>query len=491
VQSDVVITGYRLNAKEPAQRALERILGLTPDAARLLARSFPAVVLEGAANDNALRIRDQLESAGALVELRASQPRVERAPLDLPPQRGGAFDLDLDLPMAKGGTPPKANKGTGTGAFALPPRTGTGALPPAKTGPGGFPAAKLGTGSFAAPGTGTGPIAVPPPPARPRAPQPTSRSLRGSAPQPPPPPPAAYQLGDFGMAPRGQSVVAKLPLGPSSTPSLPSLSPSGPSLSPPRPSPVASPPTLADGDFDFESAAGGGLELDLGTGPRKSLPRKPSTPREELHGERFGALDGPRVGAKAPDVEAQAFKSIQRRPESRRPAKKQDSSLARWVRGALPGVLLLAICALTLAAVGYALDPADPLGGLARAQALPRAEPGDEAAHREGDLHSLLRSTPRPMRAPVAAVLRAQITGVHDVPVSFVAGPGASQGQTAQCVLVEHGPDTEARLARVRATGHEVASTSSASAQLIEHERALRAELQRLDLQFTRVCLAP
>ncbi|MET0286528.1 MAG: hypothetical protein ABW352_18745 [Polyangiales bacterium] len=478
MQSDVVITGYRLNAKEPAQKALERILGLAPEVARALARTFPAVVLEGAANDNALRIRDQLESAGALVELRASQPRLERAPLDLPATRGGAFDLDLDLPMAKGGSPPKANKGGGTGAFALPPKTG------------GFPAPKTHPGAFAAPGMGTGPLAVPPPPGKPRAPQPTSRNLRGSMPQPPPPPPAAYQLGDFGMAPRGQSVVAKLPTGPSSTPSL---APSLPSLSPARTPAVVSPPTLADGDFDFESAMGGGLELDLGTGPRQSLPRKPSTPqrpsmpREEVHAERFGALAGARAAGKAPDVDAQAFKSLQRRPDSRRPAKKQDSLVVRVLRGALPGVMLVSICALTLGAVGYALDPADPIGGLARAKALPLTEPGDETAHQEGYLHPLLRSTPRPMRAPVAAVLRARITGVHDVPVSFP----TRHGQVAQCALVEHGPDTEARLKGVRETGHEVATTPSAAAQLIEHERALRAELQRLDLQFTRVCLVP
>ncbi|HEX5656222.1 MAG TPA: hypothetical protein VFX59_03465, partial [Polyangiales bacterium] len=250
MQSDVVITGYRLNAKEPAQKALERILGLPPEVARALARNFPAVVVEGAANDNALRIRDQLESAGALVEVRASRGRNDA--LELAPARGGAFDLDLDLPMGGGAAPAKANK-SGTGAFAALPRTG----------PGGFPApARSGTGAFASPKTGSH-LAVPmPPPTRagnPRQAQPTSRGLRGSLPQPPPPPPpSAYQLGDFGVAPRGLSVVAKLPTGPASVP-------------------PASPPTLADGDFDFDSAAaGGGIELELGTGPHRSVPRKPS-----------------------------------------------------------------------------------------------------------------------------------------------------------------------------------------------------------------------
>jgi hypothetical protein len=475
VQSDVVITGFRLNAKEPAQKALERILGLSPDAARALSRSWPAVVMEGVANDNALRIRDQLERAGALVELR--QARL--AALDLPaPPRGGAFDLDLDLPMGGGGVgSAKANK-SGTGAFAAVP----------KTGPGGFAAAKLPPSKpTAAPKTSSH-LAVPmAPPTRSgnpqnvdagRRPREQNTTARASLPQPPPPPAAAYQLGDFGVSPRGQSVVAKLPTAPSM---------------PQRAAP--SPHTLADGDFDFDGfGGGGGIELDLGTGPRQSLPRKPSQAKpsqpmeEEVLGERFGALEDP--NAKAPEVDAVAFRSIaqqqpQRRVESRRPAKKKLDLLQHVPVVSL--LVLLALTALTLAAVGYALDPADPLGGLARAQALPVRQGPDELEHQQGYLHPMLRSTPRALRAPVAAILRAQIQGVHDVSVGFL----AEAGQTAQCVLVEHGTDTEARLARVRATGREVNATPTAAAQMIEHERALRASMQRLDLQFTRVCLVP
>jgi hypothetical protein len=487
VQSDVVIVGYRLNAKEPAQKALERILGLTPDAARALARSFPAVVVQGAANDNAERIRDQLESAGATVELRASEARIERSPRELaaPAKRGGAFDLDLDLPAPKApapntrpgfGTPPaKTGSGSARDPFGTPPKTGSS----------GAGAPKAGTGSFAAPKTGTGPLAVPLPPGTrpgtPRAPQQTSRSLRGSLPQPPPPPAAAYQLGDFGMAPRGQSVVAKLPTGPASVP----------------PGPPPSPPTLADGDFDFDIGAGG-LELDLGSGLGPSLARKPSQPPpEDVFGERLSGPIDVRAPAKGPEVEPQLPRAVvrpraeaplPRRSESRRPAKKKKSVGTWLLAGPLPSVLmLLAVAALSVGAVGYALDPSDPIGALARAQTLPRAEPADQVAHQEGYLHPLLRNTPRAMRAPVAAILRAQIPGVHDLPVSFAAAPD----QIADCALVEHGPDTELRLARVRETGREVNATATASAEMVEHERAVRAAQQRSDLQFTRVCLVP
>jgi hypothetical protein len=459
VQSDVVIVGYRLNAKEPAQKALERILGLSPDAARTLARSFPAVVVEGAANDNAERIRAQLSDAGALVELRASGGRpLAPAPRDLPaPPRSPARKPDL---------------------FALDLEPGT--LPP--TGP----------------KTGTAPLAIPAPPrstqptrgGTPRAPQPTSRTARASLPQPPPPPLAAYQLGDFGLGPRGPGVGAKLPMGP------PSLAPV--SLAPP---PAAfSPPTLADGDFDMD---GSGMELDLGPGGKPlSLDPSPQPSIElDMLGERFEDLAPPRASLngeavraarpaeRMPEVEPAAFRAIQRgRVDSRRPvAKKRVSLLRQLLDGPLPSLLmLLVLSALSLGAVGYALNPDDPVQGLASAQALAESDAPDQVAHRDGYLHPLLRSTPRPVRAPLAAILRARIGGVHDLTVSFRAGD-----MDAQCTLVEHGADTEARLARVRETGHEVPATPAASLELIEHERSLRAQLGRPDLIFTRVCLVP
>ena len=84
----MIIVGYRLNAKEPAAKALERILGLAPDAARKLARSFPALVRQALAQPDAELIAARLRDAGALVELRETAgagPTRKRTSTPLPP----------------------------------------------------------------------------------------------------------------------------------------------------------------------------------------------------------------------------------------------------------------------------------------------------------------------------------------------------------------------------------------------------------------------
>jgi hypothetical protein len=155
--------------------------------------------------------------------------------------------------------------------------------------------------------------------------------------------------------------------------------------------------------------------------------------------------------------------------------------------------LLAAIGAGSLAAVGYALDPSDVLGALQReraavssgAPAASHASDGREADALQG-LHPLLRATPAITRGPLAAILRARIGGVHEVPVSF-----GKQGATVHCALVEHADgETETRLSRLRETGREVSAPGDITAQLREHERALRAASHHPELQFTQVCLA-
>jgi hypothetical protein len=65
------------------------------------------------------------------------------------------------------------------------------------------------------------------------------------------------------------------------------------------------------------------------------------------------------------------------------------------------------------------------------------------------------------------------------------------QGSTVHCALVEHAEgETETRLARLRETGREVPPPSDITAQLREHERALRAASRQPDLKFSEVCLA-
>ena len=80
MRSDVVIVGYRLNAKEPAAKALERILGLAAEEARALARTFPAVVARAVPQERAEQLADALRTAGAQVDLRDAGEAEARAP---------------------------------------------------------------------------------------------------------------------------------------------------------------------------------------------------------------------------------------------------------------------------------------------------------------------------------------------------------------------------------------------------------------------------
>jgi hypothetical protein len=95
VRSDVVIVGYRLNAKEPAAKALERILKLAPDEARRVARSFPARVASGLPNERAEALAEALRDAGAQVQLEAhaNEPTTE------PPAERIARAVATQLPV--------------------------------------------------------------------------------------------------------------------------------------------------------------------------------------------------------------------------------------------------------------------------------------------------------------------------------------------------------------------------------------------------------
>ena len=133
------------------------------------------------------------------------------------------------------------------------------------------------------------------------------------------------------------------------------------------------------------------------------------------------------------------------------------STLGAW----LPSLLLLsALTVGSLLAVGYALDPDDAVGALRReSEARIRAARGavGGAAEPERDarksLHPLLQAAPAGVRAPLAAILRARIAGLHQVPVSFVLASGAH----ADCLLVEQrdAPNDE-RFVALRETGSTV-----------------------------------
>lgn len=479
---DVVIVGYRLNAKEPAAKALERILGLTPETARTLARGFPSVVVENAPEARAEQLLEQLTNAGALVELRprtpiqAAPPRPE-VPLEL------ANTAAAPSPLRAAPAPPRRER-LPVADFSLDLELGSIPAPQRA------PANQRPVESLSLPPT--------------RAQQAAANQAR-ALPQPSPAagPPNNYQLGDFGLArprnpnlsglgplPTGGSVVAPLPTGPASV------------------APAADNPS-AGGAMDLDLELGGALELELdhsdpGSAMRRGLSDR-APDNDHTLGERFEELaqgasgDTGALDTREPRARPPVARTAARAPEARRSlpaprvAKVEPSGLRSVLREWVPTLLLLAtMCVGSLLAVGYALDPGDVVGALRREQAaVSSGGPGSASrASHEGDgalgLHPLLRATPAVTRAPLAAILRARIPGVHEVPVSF-----GKQGSTVHCALVEHAEgETETRLARLRETGREVLPPSDITAQLREHERALRAASRQPDLKFSEVCLA-
>jgi len=480
VHCDVVIVGYRLNAKEPAAKALERILGVTPEAARALTRAFPSVVAENAPEAHAEQLREQLTSAGALVELRprgalnvaAARPDVPGAGAAAPAAAAGPAEAKVAPPAA----PPRARLPVADFSLDLELPS----IPAPERGPT-IPRSTAG-------------LQLPPPgvpqAASPGLPAPVSKVPTASA--------ANYQLGDFGLAgPRGPSMSGLLPI---SGGSVVAALPTAPPSVPPAPNPSAG------GAMDLDLELGGGLELELdhsdqaGSGLRRGLSDHPPDNDHHSLGERFEELAGGAAEAPARDTRPRPPVRAPRPLETRRSLppqvpKVEASALHGALREWVPSLLLLAaISAGSLAAVGYALDPSDVLGALQRERtavsttsAPPMRSEGPGGPDAMLGLHPLLRATPAITRGPLAAILRARIGGVHEVPVSF-----AKQGATVHCSLVEHaeGGETEVRLARLRETGREVPAPSDITAQLREHERALRTASHHPELRFTQVCLA-
>ncbi len=70
---DIIITAYRLNAVQPAAKALQRILGLSPADAAALAKRFPCVVRANEDPQEAERLCAALQEAGAFAELQAHE----------------------------------------------------------------------------------------------------------------------------------------------------------------------------------------------------------------------------------------------------------------------------------------------------------------------------------------------------------------------------------------------------------------------------------
>jgi hypothetical protein len=485
VQWDVVIAGYRLNAREPAAKALERILQLTPEGARKLARSYPTTVLTGGSQAAAEQLAEELREAGAVVELRASQAG-ERASHPAGPHPG------LPLPSPRASLPARSAPAT---TRELASERGAAKL-------------RLGEHELILPDTLQG--------AEVRSRAEPGVSNPHASPAPLDTHSGQYQLGDFGLE-RPREASSK------SQTRLPAVSDARS-----RAEPLPSPDDMSLGrSFNLEDMravhsftgagmeAGSSFELDLDlsgaalelAGPRDApaleldarardvarVDGATPPPSADLHalGERFAAA-ADSAPQRTPELEPRAYRALQRAPRPRSSGRPQPadervgSALSGAVRAWLPSLLVLTLLSLATAlAVGYALDPDNPLQGLSAHASTLRDQPTQRA--QDASLHPLLAATPAIARPALAAILRARIAGVHDLPVSFA----ASGTSTAHCTLVAHEEGhTEQRLSEVRATGRVVSAPREAQAELQVHMRALAATLGRPADSFTPVCLA-
>lgn len=73
VRYDVVLVGFRLNARLKPAQALEAVLGLDAESCRALTQRFPATVLTGVSQSRADRVVEQLDQMGGKAEVHLSR----------------------------------------------------------------------------------------------------------------------------------------------------------------------------------------------------------------------------------------------------------------------------------------------------------------------------------------------------------------------------------------------------------------------------------
>ncbi|MET0341459.1 MAG: hypothetical protein ABW252_10695 [Polyangiales bacterium] len=357
---DVVIVGYRLNAKEPAPKALERILGLAPEVARKVARSFPAVVGAALSEHEATQLAARLRDAGAQVEVRELAREGAR-----PEQAVAAAPMPAPLPAARMPPPPAAAR-----------------MPP--------------------------PPPPPPPAARAALDEVDDDALEAGTVT------AAYRLGDFGLAPSAPKPAAPAP------PASPQPPKQAPQQRAPGEDLSFDLDFSAGPDLELEHAANSNARAPTHSDPpdfddrfelSHDAPPAAAAPAVEERAYRAVQQRAPRTSVHAP------------RRSSPLPAPVSRGRGARalsYAQGWLPSLVLLALLSLgTLVAVGYALDPEHAFALLSpRPARAPEAEPIDDARH------PLLREAPASLRGPLAAILRARIAGVHALPTTFTGRAG-------------------------------------------------------------------
>jgi hypothetical protein len=73
VRYDVVLVGFRLNARLKPAQALEAVLGLDAEACKALTQRFPATVLTGVSQSRADKVVEQLDQMGGKAEVHLSR----------------------------------------------------------------------------------------------------------------------------------------------------------------------------------------------------------------------------------------------------------------------------------------------------------------------------------------------------------------------------------------------------------------------------------
>ncbi len=238
---DVVIAGFRLNAKEQPAKVLERLLAMSAEQARVCSKNFPHVALSNASREAAEALQKRLDEAGARASVTPHQP-------------GAVIANDTARPAP---TAEKAAARSVSLAAIEPLEVQERVRPPqvAKPRP-----------SAAAVSRPTAPAAVPD----------LSDALGG------------YALGDLALdnsVPVALSQAAPAPVA--------------------KPVPAAkSVGTTVKNDFDLEEdfAAGSGLDLDMASAPEPSLPPGRSVAPAKLRGGSPAPKMGTAKAAAKPDA---------------------------------------------------------------------------------------------------------------------------------------------------------------------------------------------
>jgi hypothetical protein len=77
---DVVLVGFRLNARLKPAQALQAVLGLDAEACRALTQKFPATVLTGVSQSRADKVVEQLDEVGGKAEVHLSRISLANEP---------------------------------------------------------------------------------------------------------------------------------------------------------------------------------------------------------------------------------------------------------------------------------------------------------------------------------------------------------------------------------------------------------------------------